>query len=164
MTIPRHRYHLFLTVPVLIMLLLAPRFCPAGNSAGNAFSTGRQDYEAGHYERALDAFLQAVEMEPDNAVYHHWLGKCYGRLAQSSGILKAYALSKKTRSELERAVELDDTNIDALADLMQFYRQAPGFLGGGADKAEAVCRRIKELQPAGDPESTETHSRIPEKC
>ena len=164
MTIHGQQMHPVKTVPVLIILLLLSGFCMAGTDTGNAFATGRQYYESGDYENALDAFIQAVEIEPDNANYHHWLGKCYGRLAESAGILKAYKLSKKTRTELERAVELDDTNIAALTDLMEYYRQAPGFLGGGADKAAAVCRRLQELQAAERPGSTESQPAAPEKC
>lgn len=106
---------------------------------------GEKFYQSGQYEDAIQAFQKAVEMDPENAEYHHWLGKSYGQLASQSGIFKAYALSKKTREQLERAVELDDCNIDALADLLKYYEQAPSFLGGGAEKAEKIRNRLREL-------------------
>lgn len=137
--------------PVLIILLLLPAMTQADKGPESAFSAGQQHYETGDYEQALESFLRATAIEPDNSVYQHWLGKCYGRLAEKAGILSAYKLSKKTRIHLERAVELDNTNIPALTDLMTFYRRAPGFLGGGKDKADAICRRIKDLQTAGIP-------------
>lgn len=142
-------------VPVLTILLLSPALALAENRPESIFSAGQQFYETGNYEQALDAFLQGVALEPGNSVYHHWLGKCYGRLAEKAGILRAYKLSKKTRIHLERAVELDDTNIAALTDLMTFYRQAPGFLGGGKDKADAISRRIQELQANAIPDAEE---------
>lgn len=106
---------------------------------------GEQFYQSGQYEDAIEAFKKAVEIEPENAEYHHWLGKSYGQLASQSGIFKAYSLSKKTKEQFERAVELDDSDVDALADLLKYYEQAPVFLGGGAEKAEKIRRRLKEL-------------------
>lgn len=107
--------------------------------------SGEKLYQSGQYEDAIQAFEKAVQMDPENAEYHHWLGKSYGQLASQSGIFKAYSLSKKTKEQLERAVELDNTNIDALADLLKYYEQAPVFLGGGAEKAEKIRQRLREL-------------------
>jgi len=44
---------------------------------------------------------------------------------------------------------LDPDNEDALSDLFDYYLEAPGFLGGGYDKAEAIAQRIAERNPAG---------------
>ena len=43
---------------------------------------------------------------------------------------------------------LDPTNEEALNDLFDYYLQAPGFLGGGYEKAEQVAKRIAERNPA----------------
>jgi tetratricopeptide (TPR) repeat protein len=45
-------------------------------------------------------------------------------------------------------LELDPNNHDALDDLSEFYIQAPGFLGGGIDKAEKLAKRIAALDAA----------------
>jgi Flp pilus assembly protein TadD len=37
---------------------------------------------------------------------------------------------------------------EALNDLFAYYLEAPGFLGGGVDKAEAIALRIAERSPA----------------
>ena len=42
----------------------------------------------------------------------------------------------------EKAVELDPTDKDALGDLLDFYLDAPGFLGGGMHKAEMLAQMI----------------------
>ena len=37
---------------------------------------------------------------------------------------------------------------EALNDLFDYYLEAPGFLGGGYDKAEEIAKRIAERNPA----------------
>jgi hypothetical protein len=43
---------------------------------------------------------------------------------------------------------LDPNNIEALDDLFEYYLSAPGFLGGGIEKAEGLARRIDRVEPA----------------
>ena len=117
----------------------------AENYPEQLFHTGEKLYSEGHYEEAIQAFSSAIEIEPQNAVYYHRLGKSYGRLAEKSSLLKAFSLSGKTRDALEQAVTLDNTNIEALSDLLEYYEQAPVFLGGGKDKADTIRQRLREL-------------------
>ena len=39
-------------------------------------------------------------------------------------------------------------NLDAQSDLFEYYLEAPGFLGGGLDKAEATAAQIAKISPA----------------
>ncbi|MEP6963065.1 MAG: hypothetical protein ABI995_13380, partial [Acidobacteriota bacterium] len=48
----------------------------------------------------------------------------------------------------ETAVKLDPNNREALDDLFEYYMAAPGFLGGGIDKAETLARHIAGLDAA----------------
>jgi tetratricopeptide (TPR) repeat protein len=117
------------------------------------FLLGQDYYFAGDYDAAISIFSEATATSPDNSTYHHWLGRSYGQLAKKSGIFRAYNLSHKTREALERAVELDQENTEALADLMKFYEQAPAFLGGGQEKAEEIRNRLEKLESrSGQPE------------
>ena len=131
---------------LLVMLLFIQPGHTADTGAETSFQLGKQQYEKAEYEAAIEAFSTAVNLSPETSTYHHWLGKSYGRLAQNSNLLKAYRLSARTREEFERAVALDDKNIEAITDLMEFYHQAPSFLGGGEDKADKLRRRLEELQ------------------
>jgi len=134
---------LFLLV-ILSLFMLQVQAAETGE-AETSFQLGRQNYENGAYEAAIEAFSTAVRLAPDTSTYHHWLGKSYGRLAQNSNLFKAYRLAARTREELEQAVTLDDKNIEAIEDLIEFYRQAPVFLGGGQDKTDKLRRRLEEL-------------------
>ena len=48
----------------------------------------------------------------------------------------------------ERAVELDPANREAAGDLFDYYLDAPGFLGGGVNKAEALAAAVAQRDPA----------------
>jgi tetratricopeptide (TPR) repeat protein len=45
-------------------------------------------------------------------------------------------------------VELDPTDKDALGDLLDYYLEAPGFLGGGIRKAEELAQMILKQDQA----------------
>ena len=118
----------------------------AGTDSDEKFQLGKEQYAAGKYDAAIKAFTDALRLAPDISSYHHWLGKSYGQMAEHAGIFTAYKLSQKTRQELERAVELDNSNIAALSDLMEYYQRAPVFLGGGQEKADKISNRLHELK------------------
>ena len=109
---------------------------------------GRDWFMLGEYKKATDAFQQARALDPTNSEYAHWLGRAYGRRAETSSLLTAPGHASKARQYFEEAVRLDPSNGEALNDLFDYYLEAPGILGGGFDKAEQVARRISERNPA----------------
>ena len=76
-----------------------------------------------------------------------WLGRAYGKRAETANPLSAAMLAPKARTAFEKAVTLDSKNKDALDDLFDYYLEAPGFLGGGFDKAGAVAEKISAIDP-----------------
>ena len=135
---------------IIVVSLLAGLVltCRAETEAEKLFQQAQASYDAEQYDSALTKVQQAVAMVPDNSSFQHLLGKCYGRLAEQSNFLAAYSLAKKTRKALERAVELDGNNVNALQDLMEYYRQAPGFLGGSKEKAAKIQERLETINTA----------------
>lgn len=109
---------------------------------------GRNRFKLGDYKRAGEAFEKALAADPANSTYALWLGRSLGRRAESANPLLAPSLASKARRWFERAVELDPHNLEALSDLLEYYLEAPGVLGGGLEKARAVAARIKEVDPA----------------
>ncbi len=95
------------------------------------------------WDMAVPSAERAVALQPDNSNYHLWLGRAYGRKAEHSSFIKAPGLAKKARKEFERAVELNASNVAARSDLAEYYLQAPGFLGGGKDKARIQADEIE---------------------
>jgi len=109
---------------------------------------GKAYYMEGDYKKASQYFEKAIAAEPRNARYHHWLGRAYGKRAETSSFLTAPGLASKARQHFEKAVELDPNNLEAISDLFEYYLQAPGFLGGGLEKALTLLERIRRLDPA----------------
>ena len=100
------------------------------------------------WDHGISACERAVNLAPQNSLYHLWLGRVYGEKADRAGFLSAAGLAKKVRSEFERAVELDPKSWQARADLAEFYLEAPGIVGGGKDKARAQADVLASLNPA----------------
>jgi Flp pilus assembly protein TadD len=109
---------------------------------------GKSYFMNGEFKKAQEAFEKAVAANPRNSTYYHWLGKAYGRRAETSSFLTAPGLASKARQNFETAVSLDPKNKEAINDLFEYYLEAPGFLGGGMDKAAALSKTIGALDPA----------------
>lgn len=119
---------------------------PADAEAHNLLC--RVYYQEHRWDDAIHQCEAAVQLAPQDSEYHLWLGRADGEKADSIHSIKAYGLAKKVKSEFERAVQLDSKNVEALSDLGEFYAAAPGLVGGGKDKAQAVAQKLELLEPA----------------
>jgi tetratricopeptide (TPR) repeat protein len=119
----------------------------SGNDAAASFLIGRDYFMIGDFKKSTDYLLRAAAQAPRNSEYMDWLGRAYGKRAETSNPLFAPGLASKARQAFERSVDLDPKNSDALSDLFDYYLDAPGFLGGGYDKAAAVADRIAVIDP-----------------
>ena len=109
---------------------------------------GRNYYGQGEFKKATEVLEKAVALAPGNSAYHLWLGRAYGRRAETSSMLTAPGYATKARQFFERAAQLNPNNLDAQSDLLEYYLEAPGFLGGGFDKASATASEISRINPA----------------
>ena len=91
---------------------------------------------------------RAVNLQPGNGLFHLWLGRAYGEKAGEANFIAAIDLAKKVREQFEAAVQLAPSNSAAREDLAQFYVEAPGFIGGGKDKARAQADILMRTDPA----------------
>jgi tetratricopeptide (TPR) repeat protein len=121
---------------------------PDRSSPAAVALAGQCWYQLGDFKRAVEKFERAASARPDSSVYANWLGRAYGRRAETANPLSAPGHAVKARKAFERAVELDPSSLTAMDDLFSYYIEAPGFLGGGLDKAEALAERMKSLDPA----------------
>jgi tetratricopeptide (TPR) repeat protein len=101
-----------------------------------------------HWDKAISECQQAVNIDGQNSANHMWLGRAFGEKADRASFMTAFSLAKKVCSEFETAARLDARNADALADLGEFYSEAPGIVGGGTDKAEKVATQLDGLEQA----------------
>jgi len=109
---------------------------------------GRNYYGLADYKKATEALEKAVTLDPASSEIHLWLGRAYGRRAETSNPLSAPGHASKARQHFERAAQLNPNNLEAQSDLFEYYLEAPGFLGGGLDKAAATARQMAGINPA----------------
>jgi len=108
---------------------------------------GKNQFMLGEFKKASESFEKAVSADPADSEYEHWLGKAYGKRAETASPFTAPGLASKTRQHFEKAVALNPNNLEAVNDLFEYYLEAPGFLGGGLDKATQMAERIAQLDP-----------------
>ena len=130
---------------VLLLALSSPG-TQADDNRDNPVSAGIAAYENSNYKDAVENFKSAIQSAPDASFLHHWLGKCYGRIAEHGNWFKAISYSKKTLEQFRRAVELDGNNREALRDLSDYLETAPGFLGGNKKEAKRLALRLDEMK------------------
>ena len=106
------------------------------------FLLGRAYFSLKDWDKAISEFERVASLQPQSSLYQLWLGRSYGEKASDVSFLTAMGWARKTRTAFERAVELDPSNVDARSDLTEFYMSAPGFLGGGTDKANEQIQKI----------------------
>jgi len=116
--------------------------------AADHFLSGQNYFMSGDYNKAIASFEKAVGIAPGNSDYELWLGRAWGRRAETGSWVTAMSAASKARQCFEKAVALDPHNHEAKNDLFTFYLNAPAFLGGGMDKAEAAARSIARERPA----------------
>ena len=109
---------------------------------------GQCAYMSGDFKKAVELFEKAVQSNPAQAEHQHWLGRAWGRRAETSNPLAAPAYASRARQAFEKAVDLDPRNFEAINDLFSFYLDAPGFLGGGIGKAQGLIGKIQANDPA----------------
>ena len=127
---------------------------------GVNFLIGRDYFMLGDYKAAANYVQKSNAAQPNNGQYIDWLGKIYGKRAEVANPLLAPGLAVKARQEFERAIEVDPKNSEALDDLFDYYLDAPGFLGGGYDKASEIAARIAAIDP---PEGHAAQARLAQK-
>lgn len=109
---------------------------------------GKALFALGEFQKAQEWFEKAAQAEPKQSEHMHWLGKAFGRRAETSSFLTAPKYASECRKAFEKAVEIDPKNLEAWSDLLEYYLDAPGFLGGGLDKAATAAARIGQLDAA----------------
>lgn len=128
-------------------LLVVSSFAHAGTATTPApvIERARVLIESGQAAAAVDLLKAALKTESTDAQIAFWLGRAYGGVAENAGAFKMMSLARDARDSFAVAVRLDPNFVEARFALMEFYLMAPGFMGGGEDKAKAEAEAIRRL-------------------
>lgn len=118
--------------------------CVPGFGQTPLIDQGRAALQRNDAEAARKLLEQAVAQNPNSAEAHYLLGDAYGTLISTASMFSKPGLAKKTHEELDRAIQLDPNLLDARFGMIEWYLEAPGFIGGGEDKAIAEANEIKK--------------------
>lgn len=84
---------------------------------------------------AVDHMEEAVDLNPRSADYQYGLGAALGLKARDAGVIKQAFLAPRVKGAFEKAVQLNPSLVEAHVGLVEYYRRAPGFMGGDMAKA-----------------------------
>jgi tetratricopeptide (TPR) repeat protein len=108
---------------------------------------GRLYVEQGNAGDAVDWFEKAVAVDAKNARHHEGLGLALRTKANTANMISQMTLGPRLKSELELAVSLDPTLVDARAALLQLYVMAPAAMGGSMPKAHEQADAMMKVNP-----------------
>jgi tetratricopeptide (TPR) repeat protein len=116
--------------------------------AAAQYYLGRIAFNEEQYEEAVDYLEEATEADDRHAEYFEWYGNALGNLAQKSNMVRQGMLAPRMKAAWEQAMQLDPKSIGPRTSLVEYYMQAPGFMGGSKEKAVATAREIIGLNAA----------------
>ncbi len=120
----------------------------AANDAAAAALLGRTFLLLGEFEKSTEYLEAAILLDASKSDYYLWLGRTYGKRAETAFPLVAPRYASKARVNFEKAMALNPNDPEITGDLFEFYLQAPAMLGGGYDKASKLACIIERRDPA----------------
>lgn len=115
-------------------------------NAERNYYLGRIAFDEDEWDDAVDFFEDAID-EEESSTYYTWLGNSLGVMAQNANIIRQGMLAPQIKDAYEKAVSLNPREMDAQWGLVQYYTQAPSFMGGSYEKAEETAKAIKKIDP-----------------
>jgi tetratricopeptide (TPR) repeat protein len=103
--------------------------------------------EQGDKDAALKLANAAATADPKCADAQYALAECYAREARNAGVLHQAGLAGKMRKGCEAALAISPEHVDALELSSDFYRYAPGIMGGDKKKSVEYVDRMVKVDP-----------------
>jgi tetratricopeptide (TPR) repeat protein len=123
------------------------RLAANANDAPTGALLARIRAEQGDKDAALKLATAAAAADPKCADAQYALAECYGREAREASVLRQAGLAGKMRKASEAALAIDPNHIDALEISSDFYRFAPGIMGGDKKKSVEYIDRMVKVDP-----------------
>jgi len=127
--------------------IVEPRLKSDPNDLQALFIMARYKEAAGEFAAALALTEKMLAINPKNADYHCLLAFIYGRQVVRAGLFRKLGLVRRIKKEAETALRLNPKHVDARLILIEYYRLAPGIVGGDKKKARAMAEEVVRLDP-----------------
>ncbi|MGD8413142.1 MAG: tetratricopeptide repeat protein [Candidatus Latescibacterota bacterium] len=95
-------------------------------------------------DEAVEWMEKALVLAPDSSNVQYWAATAYVVKLQKDN---AFQLVDKVKTHINKAVELDSSNVDARIFLAGFLLNAPPMVGGSVDKAKEQAGIIVKYDP-----------------
>ncbi len=119
------------------------------NDAASVNLLSRAYYAIEQWDNAVKNGERAVSLSSGQCQLPSLARPRVWREGQSpSNPLSAASFARKAKAEFEQAVKLDPANVQAHADLAEYYTEAPSIMGGGADKARDQAAQVAQYDQA----------------
>lgn len=94
--------------------------------------TANKDVKKQIFLQGVEYAKKAIELGPDKADGHFWLGVCYGVYGEAKGVLKSLSLVKPIKEAMRRVLEIDPAYDRGGADrvLGRVFHEVPRIAGG----------------------------------
>jgi tetratricopeptide (TPR) repeat protein len=107
------------------------------------------DWAFNRLDSAIANSEKAIAAAPRSPEAHAHLADAIGAkvLSSNASTFEKISLIHRFRKEVDKTLELDPDNVDALQDLAQFYWNAPGMVGGDKNKARQTADKLNSISP-----------------
>jgi tetratricopeptide (TPR) repeat protein len=112
----------------------------------------------GDLDAAKSHAERAVKLAPNDAAAHAQLADVCGQSAEKAGPLHQIGLAREFKKEADAALALDPAQKEAQLDMISFYQNAPGIVGGDKKKAKTLLDTIVSHNPAWAWEARERYA------
>ena len=103
------------------------------------------NYNEDIVEKAIAYFENASQIEPNNGIYHRYLGLSYLIKADDVFIFSSINLGKKGLDNLEKALVIDPNDLVSRLKLVEYYGARLWFLGGNKVKADDHVTELSKI-------------------
>lgn len=110
-----------------------------------AFLMGKIHFYNGNFDEANEQFGQAINLNPNVFDFHLWSGHNNSKRIGKINFLQKGFVANTLKNNYLKAVELDSSNLEARISLLEFYLQAPFFVGGSVSKAKKQLKAIQKI-------------------
>jgi tetratricopeptide (TPR) repeat protein len=100
-----------------------------------------------YFENGMVLAETLIKVSEKNLWGHFWYASNYGEICRVRGILKSISGLAKIKSEINRALELDSLNTDAIYARAVVYFESPGFAGDDKKRAVAYLKKAIAIGP-----------------